>query len=298
MNNNGSPAPAQTASSLRILAVDDDIYIREIMVRTLSHLGYENVDTAYDGADAWKTLNRVSYSLVITDHKMPRVTGLELITRMRCGGMSQPVILISGTMPMEELNRNPDLRVDVKLPKPFTAAELAAAIGHLLRTAEGSVIADENQFTRAEQPAASPTRAEKIPPPRILVVDDNRASRQLQIELLRSSGYHVEAATDGAAGWEALRSHDYDLIITDNHMPKMTGLDLMENLHLSRMTTPVIMATGCPPTAEFVRKPWLKPEATLQKPYTNRELLDAISQVLGTDGQSGNPQATPLPSVF
>jgi FixJ family two-component response regulator len=70
-------------------------------------------------------------------------------------------------------------------------------------------------------------------------------------------------------------------------MPKMTGIGMLEYLHFSRMTIPVIMVTGQLPTEEFAQKPWLKPQALLQKPVTDRDLLETISHVLGTDGGKG-----------
>jgi CheY-like chemotaxis protein len=300
MRNPESPSPARerTDSSRRILVVDDEVFIRELLVKALVHMGYEDVGSAYDGADAWEALQAVSYGLVITDYKMPRLTGLELIARMRAEGMSQPVILISGTIPTGELDGNPNLRVDAILAKPFTVATLLATVGKFLRPTESPARANENQVSRTGEPAIAPARDQKNPLRRILVVDDDRESRQLQIDLLTSSGYQVEAANDGAAGWDALRTHDYDLVVTDNHMPKMTGLEMIENLHLSRMTIPVIMATGNVPTDEFARKPWLKPEATLQKPFSNSDLLGAISRVLGTNGGTEGQKETPFPKFF
>jgi CheY-like chemotaxis protein len=296
--NSAPPAQGPISSSQRILVVDDEIYIRKLLVEALAVSGYESVDTASDGADAWEALQKVSYSLVITDHKMPRITGLELIVRMRSAAMSQPVILISGTMPTEELNRNPDLRVDAILPKPFTIASLSATISHLLRTTDSPAMANENQVSRSGEPAIALARDQKISTPRILVVDDNRESRSLLIDLLTSSGYQVEAANDGAAGWEALRTYDYDLVITDNHMPRITGVEMIEKLNLSCMAIPVIMATGNLPMDEFARKPSLKPEAMLQKPFTNRDLLETIRNVLGTDGGHGDRNDAPVPNFF
>jgi len=292
-----SSTERRTDSSKRILVVDDEIFIRELLVKALVNLGHEGVDSASDGAEAWEGLHEAAYGLVITDHKMPRLTGLELIERMRSEGMLQPVILISGTLPTDELNRNPGLRVDAMLSKPFTIAQLAATVGEFLRPTERPAIAKGNPLSRAGEAANALTRGQKNPPHRILIVNDDGDSRQSQIDLLTSSGYQVEAANDGAAGWEALRAYDYDLVITDNHMPRMTGLEMIEYLHFSRMTIPVIMATGNLPTDEFARKPWLKPEATLQKPFTNDDLLDAISSVLGTGG-SEDHKATQPPNFF
>jgi CheY-like chemotaxis protein len=284
------PGQRQTTSSQSILVVDDEIELLRGMVAMLSRLGYKSVDAAYDGADAWEVLHKVKYSLVITDHKMPRITGLELIARMRAEGLSQPVILMSGTMPADELNRNPGLRVDAMLTKPFSFAELTTTIDRLLHATDSLVIGKMDVLSRAGEPTTALTRGRKCPAHRILVVDDDPSCRQLHIDLLISSGYRVEAANDGAAGWEALRSHDYDLVITDNHMPRMTGIEMLENLHLTGMTVPVIMATGQLPTEEFARKPWLKPEALLQKPVTDRDLLEAISNILETDVGKGEHQ--------
>ncbi len=53
-------------------------------------------------------------------------------------------------------------------------------------------------------------------------------------------------------------------------MPKVTGVELLQKLHDARLALPVIMATGTIPEAEFARYPWLRPNATLLKPYTTR----------------------------
>jgi len=265
----------------RILVVDDEIYIRELLIKTLGKLGYEHVDAANNGVDAWEALHKAAYCLVITDHRMPRITGLELIAQMRSEGMLTPVILISGTMPEEELNRKPGLGVAARLDKPFTVPTLSATVERILQAGDRAAIAKGYPVSRTPEPANALAQGPKNSSRRILVVDDDRESRQLKIELLACSGYQVEAANDGAAGWDALRTCDYDLVITDNHMPRMTGLEMLEKLHFAHLTIPVIMATGHVPTDEFARKPWLKPKVTLQKPFTNGDLLDAISNVLG-----------------
>jgi DNA-binding NtrC family response regulator len=118
---------------------------------------------------------------------------------------------------------------------------------------------------------------------RILVVDDDNDVRQLSVDVLTDSGYEVEAAKDGAAGWEALQTNDFDLVITDNKMPRMTGIEMLEKLRAARMALPVIMATSHLPTHEFASKPWLRPDATLQRPFTNDDLLKTVKRVLRVD---------------
>jgi CheY-like chemotaxis protein len=117
-------------------------------------------------------------------------------------------------------------------------------------------------------------------PQRILVVDDDHIVRQANLDLLASAGYEVDGAKDGAEGWDALQVKHYDLVLTDNSMPRMTGIELIEKLRSSSQTVPVIMATGFLPIFELNRKPWLNPDAAMTVPYSNEDLLATIAKVL------------------
>src|SRR5882757_3375668 len=68
-------------------------------------------------------------------------------------------------------------------------------------------------------------------PGRILVVEDDEDIRQLNSDALIHLGYQVDTAEDGVLAWEALNSQGYDLMVTDNTMPNMTGVELLKQLH-------------------------------------------------------------------
>src|ERR1019366_7309038 len=141
----------------------------------------------------------------------------------------------------------------------------------------------DNEPSPARNSSSAPVPPPAQSPYRILVVDDDSDARQRSVEMLAACGYDVEGVKDGAAGWEALQAKSYDLIITDNKMPRMTGLELIEKLRSARMAVPVIMATAYAPTHEFDCKPWLKPDATLPRPFSNEDLLEAVRRVLRKD---------------
>lgn len=280
----------------RILLVDDDPQLLELNAVALIRFGYD-VDTAEDGVAAWQALHDTSvrYDLLITDNKMPRVTGLELIKKMRFEEMTMPVILASGTIPTEELKQYPWLLLDATLPKPFTIAELLDTVKKVLRTTENAIRSSQlkfrdyamvdNHISQAKKTATASIQKNINPSHRILVVDDNSDTRQLSVDVLVGSGYDVEDVKDGAAGWEAfLAGNHYDLVVTDNKMPNLTGIEMIAKLRSACITVPIIMATEHLPTLEFTRKPWLKPQATLQRPFSNDDLLTAVKKVLGTDG--------------
>jgi two-component system cell cycle sensor histidine kinase/response regulator CckA len=115
---------------------------------------------------------------------------------------------------------------------------------------------------------------------RILVVDDEISVRQLTTEMLVRAGFAVDAAPDGAAGWEALQAKHYDLVITDNSMPNVTGIEMVKKIHAGSMNLPVIMATAILPQEEFQLHPWLESIPTLLKPFRANELLFTVRKVL------------------
>ena len=115
---------------------------------------------------------------------------------------------------------------------------------------------------------------------RILIVDDEPDIRQLNTEVLTDSGYDVEVAEDGFKAWEALQKGSYDLLITDNEMPNMSGVKLLEKLHSNNKSIPAIMATGTMPADELKRQPWFQIVPIVLKPYTLKELLVTVKNTL------------------
>jgi len=111
-------------------------------------------------------------------------------------------------------------------------------------------------------------------------VDDDNAICQLSADALTSSGYQVETAEDGAAGWEKLLANNYDLLITDNTMPRVSGIELVKMLRSARMSLPVVMASGTPPAEALNGNSSLQLAATLLKPFTMDELLGTVEKAL------------------
>jgi DNA-binding response OmpR family regulator len=153
----------------------------------------------------------------------------------------------------------------------------------------------ENGIRPPEESGSSSGQSPANPPHRILIVEDESAIRWLVTTKLAKSGYQVDAAENGADAWEALQVNHYDLLITDNNMPKLSGVELLQRLHGTPLALPVIMATGSLPKEELECQPWLKPAATLLKPYSVGELLETVRTVLRTIG-GADPQMELFPN--
>jgi DNA-binding NtrC family response regulator len=137
-----------------------------------------------------------------------------------------------------------------------------------------------NSFTPAGETAGGMFHSQSDSGQRILVVEEAEDIRQLNAEVLVDAGYQVDAAEDGAAAWAALQLHRYDLLLTDQFLPKVSGVELLKRLHTARMTLPVIMATEILPTWEFALHPCLQAVTMLRRPYTIEKLLGLVKSVL------------------
>jgi DNA-binding response OmpR family regulator len=300
------PAPSDAGPAKCVLVADDDYHERELISGILVQSGYK-VDTANDGLDAWNMLDGDDYDLLISDNQMPRMSGMELIRKLHAEKNTVPIILISGAMPLEELKRHPELRIDAVLSKPFTITGLLDAVKKVLPLEAGTAVnfpvfaqheLAGGETLSAKTPVTALTAGRTNLSHRILVVDDDEDIRRLSVDVLVGSGYDAEGVTDGVAGWEALQNYDFDLVITDNKMPRMTGLEMIEKLRSARMMLPVVMATRFLPTHEFIRRPWLKPDATLERPFSNEALLATVNKILRPDGGDEGRPATLLPDYL
>jgi two-component system response regulator MprA len=125
----------------KILVVDDDEKITSMLRRGLAFEGY-SVATASNGLDGLKQMIEEDPDLVILDVMMPQVDGWEVVRRLREGGSSVPVLMLTAKDEVSDRVKGLDLGADDYLVKPFALEELLARVRVLLR----------RRFERAEQP--------------------------------------------------------------------------------------------------------------------------------------------------
>jgi DNA-binding response OmpR family regulator len=152
-----APTRNQTNKSKRILVVDDEPSVRQLMAEALGFSGYQVV-AVEDGAAAWATLQLNSYDLLVTDNNMCRLTGIGLIKKLHAARRALPVIMVTGAPPTEELTRHPWLQIDATLLKPFTVAELLGIVRQVLRATESLPEQIESQPNWRSQPSADALR--------------------------------------------------------------------------------------------------------------------------------------------
>jgi len=117
----------------------------------------------------------------------------------------------------------------------------------------------------------------------ILAVDDSASIRQMVAFTLKSSGYEVVEAIDGMDGLEKAKTKTFNLILTDQNMPRMDGLNLIKNLRSMAQykTTPILMLTTESSDAMKAQGKAAGATGWLVKPFDPQKLVDVVKKVIG-----------------
>ncbi len=130
-------------------------------------------------------------------------------------------------------------------------------------------------------------------PDRILVVDDSVSTLTVVERNLASSGYVVFTATSVQDAIDLLENTPVDLVVTDLHMPKFSGLDLIRHVRSSFPDVVVIMITGFASIGSAVSAIREGAENYLSKPFTDDELMSAVESALRHLHERRDLQAVP-----
>lgn len=115
------------SKSLEILLVDDEDHLQEVLGLLLELDGHK-VSTAFSGQEALQLAEKKKFDLVITDLKMPGISGMEVVSTFKKTNPSLHIIMITG-YPSEETEKEArDLGVDDYIPKPFHMTRMRQVI--------------------------------------------------------------------------------------------------------------------------------------------------------------------------
>src|SRR5438309_7473196 len=128
--------------SLRILTVEDEPAVTQLLALVLGGPAAK----VTSAADGWEALIKIGaaaepFDVVITDHRMPRVSGLELVRRLRERKFPGKILVLSAHLTEENIRAYEELKVDMMISKPFDVEELRLATNLLTKKASSPVTA-------------------------------------------------------------------------------------------------------------------------------------------------------------
>ncbi|HLI51484.1 MAG TPA: response regulator transcription factor [Thermomicrobiaceae bacterium] len=125
---------------MRVLVVEDEARLAELIARRLRHERYD-VDLAADGCEGLDRAFTGSYDVIVLDRMLPALDGLELCRWLRRSQVQTPILMLTARRELEERVEGLDAGADDYLGKPFAFSELLARIRALTRRAERPLLA-------------------------------------------------------------------------------------------------------------------------------------------------------------
>ena len=268
-------APDVNWETVRILAVDDVLEIREQFQDIFGHLNI-TCDVAADGVEACQIIEeRGGYDIYFIDWRMPRMDGIELTRRIKSNGTGRPSVVIMITAMDWEQIKNEATRagVDRHLLKPLFSSTVIDCVNECLGTARKGKDIEEAHGEFAGK--------------RMLLAEDIEINREIILALLEDTGFTIDCAENGqdALNMIAADPNAYDIVFMDVQMPKMDGHEATRRIRalpaLQGVSLPIVAMTANVFKSDIEACLAAGMDAHLGKPVDIDRVLEVLRKYLG-----------------
>ncbi|MBI4833493.1 MAG: response regulator [Planctomycetes bacterium] len=250
----------------KILVVDDDVAIRDLLYRLLNRYGYA-VDTSVSGEDALLKLRNDRPDLIILDHRMPGLSGLDLLREIRRFDPAVDIIMLTG-FGTEELER------DARVFGVTRFLQKGLSIESFMNTIE--------DLKLKKKPASAKPKNQTA---KIMIVDDDPEICSFLGKFLMQRGYTVDTASCGEEALDKIKADRPDLVLLDVNMPGMDGLLALKKIKALDRRINVMIITGDRESGTIDQALNLGAFEYIMKPF-NLEYLDLVvlTKIFMADG--------------
>lgn len=230
----------------RVLVVDDIAANRMILQRQLEQLGIGVVSCA-SGAEALENLTDID--LILTDHNMPEMDGLELAEAVRNSGCKTPIVLLSSNPTVAAKDPGAQF-LHAILQKPVPRADLFARLQSVEPIVRRIAQPEEQPQPDSEavplpEPEPEPEPARKM---RVLAAEDNKTNQLVFTKMVKDADIDLKFANNGLEAVEQFTAFQPDLIFMDISMPKMDGKEAARQIRALEKETgghvPIVALTA------------------------------------------------------
>ncbi|MCK5259842.1 MAG: response regulator [Candidatus Omnitrophica bacterium] len=211
---------------VKILVLDDEIKIRDLVHEALSLEGYE-VTTVPTSDQAVDIIFREPFDLILMDIMLAGKSGISILKEIREYNKKIPVIIYSGFVTTELETEARTFGANEVLRKDVGIAPLVGQIGKIVK-AKNRIFHSTPKGTKRS----------------ILIVDDEEEIRNILKNFFKMKGCRTLEAQNGEEAVQLARSEDLSVVLLDMNMPGMDGLATLEKLKKMNDKLGVVMITG------------------------------------------------------
>lgn len=267
----------------RVLIVDDNESNRLIMEEHTRRWGMRAM-TAASVVEAIHLFDSSfetgeSFDLIISDYDMPDETGSDFLRMLNTRPVAPPFILLGSGLANESPEALQELGVWQQLTKPVLSTQLYAAVHSVMQKCRN---------TSADRPAtvsAAPnTQTTFEHEGTVLVVEDNAVNKLYVTSILSQFGYGYRTASNGLEAIQAIREHQFRIVLMDCQMPELDGYEAtrrvrsLENEGRLRGHVPIIALTANAVKGDRDRCVAAGMDHYLSKPFEPQSLLEIIQK--------------------
>lgn len=226
------------------------------------------LEEANDGRLAWSLLKQTSFDLIISDWNMPKMSGLELLKKVKEDELFKNIPFLMVTSEADKEKEAFQSGADQYITKPFTGDILAKIVAQLLAK---PVVFEEKK---------------------VLTVDDSASMRSILVKNLNQPGFEENNIYQAEIGDDAIAlmsASKIDLVLTDWHMPVMTELEFMKKVKAQKdfQHIPFLMVTGEINKKKIVQAIKEGANEYIIKPFNALELQEKIKNAFSIASQNG-----------
>ncbi|WP_207234092.1 hybrid sensor histidine kinase/response regulator [Shewanella maritima] len=235
---------------LSVLIVDDFDAVTRTLYKAFETLGFKTIIKAKNGKDALMRLEHNIVDIIVSDWKMPKMDGLELLRKVRSheAYKNVPFIMLTGNLVQSDVVEAIEAGVSEYLIKPFSMASLSERVH--------KAFVSPIPTSAVAQLAAEKQQAEQKPTKRtVLIVDDEPSNLQVLGGLLKDDYKTIVCRSGSRAIEVCAKPEKPDLILLDIMMPEMDGLAVCKALKDNPETEfiPIIFVTALSQNDDVVK---------------------------------------------
>jgi PAS domain S-box-containing protein len=297
---------------LSVLVVDNNPTSRRIVQEMLADLDIETV-AVENGTAALEEINLACkadspFSLVLLEANLPITDGFELAEKIRqdqelTGAI---IMMLTAVGHRGDAARCRQLGISAYLTKPIMETELLDAITEVQSNRTQLQLSAGKANTQQTELVTRHSLREKRGQQRILVAEDNQVNQSLTVKLLEKRGYWVEVSNNGEEALATLENEDFDLILMDLQMPKLSGSEataiIRENEKETGAHMPIVGVTAYAMKGDRERCLEAGMDGYLPKPINSKKLFEIVEDAMeasrssnGTEQEIGEPSLRAQP---